>query len=343
MKRFGVGVLGTGIMGRRMVGASPRHDQFQVFTVRDAHPNAERHEATEFAGVRRADGLQDLVLDPFVGIVYSVSPPVFHWKGVQAAGTGKHAGLCEKPLALGVADAMATTHGMTGAPRAARGTGLKRVLFGGLMTCAINLSSAAEPVAAPALQPLPVGDWNFRALLDGKAIGQHRFTVNGQGDDREVTSEANFSVKFLGITAYRYHHQATEHWRGGCLSGLAASTDDDGKASSVRAEVRGDTFTVQASSGSQSLKGCVMSFAYWNPAILSRTRLLNVQTGQLETVQIQRVGTGSIEVRGKTVPATGYRISGPAQPIDLWYSAQEEWIGLDSSVSGGRKLSYRLY
>lgn len=200
---------------------------------------------------------------------------------------------------------------------------------------------SAMPTLAPVPQ-LPTGDWNFRALLDGKPIGQHRFSVNGQGDDREVTSEAKFSVKFLGITAYRYHHQATERWRGGCLSGLASTTDDDGKASSVRAEMRGDELTVQAPPATQSLKGCVMSFAYWNPTIQTRTRLLNVQTGQLETVQIQRVGAGSIEVRGKTVPANAYRITGAAQPIDLWYSAQGEWIGLDSSVSGGRKLSYRL-
>ena len=220
--------------------------------------------------------------------------------------------------------------------------GMKHALIGSLMICAFGMSAAAEPAALSTMPPLPVGDWNFRALLDDKPIGQHRFNVSGQGEDREVTSEATFAVKFLGITAYRYHHQATERWRNGCLSRLASTTDDDGKASSVQAESQGDELTVQALPVAQSHKGCVMTFAYWNPAIQTRTRLLNVQTGQLEAVQIQRVGAGSIEVRGKPVPATAYRITGPAQPIDLWYSAQGDWIGLDSSVSGGRKLSYRL-
>ena len=224
----------------------------------------------------------------------------------------------------------------------ARRVGLKRALIGSLLTCAFGMAAAAESAPLSTTPPLPVGDWNFRALLDGKPIGQHRFNVSGQGEDREVTSEATFAVKFLGVTAYRYHHQATERWRNGCLSGLASTTDDDGKASSVRAESQGDELTVQTSPVTQSHKGCVMTFAYWNPAIQARTRLLNVQTGQLETVQIQRVGAGSIEVRGKPVPATAYRITGPAQPIELWYSAQGDWIGLDSSVSGGRKLSYRL-
>jgi hypothetical protein len=32
----------------------------------------------------------------------------------------------------------------------------------------------------------------------------------------------------------------------------------------------------------------------------------------------------------------------PAQPIDVWYSQQGEWVGLDSTVGGSRKLSHRL-
>ena len=36
------------------------------------------------------------------------------------------------------------------------------------------------------------------------------------------------------------------------------------------------------------------------------------------------------------------RLTGPEQPIDLWYAASGAWIGLDSTVTGGRKLTYRL-
>ena len=57
-------------------------------------------------------------------------------------------------------------------------------------------------------------EWNFRALLDDKPIGTHRFSVVTQGDERQVVSEASFKVRFLGFTAYHYRHQATEQWRG---------------------------------------------------------------------------------------------------------------------------------
>ena len=207
-----------------------------------------------------------------------------------------------------------------------------------------TIAGAATLLAATTLaQAAPAGgEWNFRALLDGKPIGQHRFSVSAQGDEREVVSEANFTVKFLGITAYRYRHKATEQWRGDCLAGINSTTNDDGKTSTVRGLQQGDALNVVAGNDKDSLPGCVMSFAYWNPAIQKQTHMLNAQTGKLEAVQVARIGSGSVEVRGQPVTATHYRITGPTNPIDVWYSAQGDWVGLDSTVAGGRKLSYRL-
>ena len=210
------------------------------------------------------------------------------------------------------------------------------------MKAASTTLLAALFAGGAAAAPPAGGEWNFRALLDGKPIGQHRFSISAEGEDRKVVSEANFAVKFLGVTAYRYRHKATEQWRGDCLTALTATTDDDGKANKVHIEPDGDALSVVSGNATQSLKGCVMSFAYWNPAIQTQSRLLNAQTGKVEAVQVSRIGSGSLEVRGQPVAATQFRITGPAAPIDVWYSPQGEWLGLDSTVSGGRKLSYRL-
>jgi len=188
------------------------------------------------------------------------------------------------------------------------------------------------------------GEWNFRVLLDDSPIGEHRFALAANGEERRLTSEAAFAVKLLGVTVYRYRHSATEQWRGDCLRQLASKTDDDGTPEKVDASATGDNnaLTVTTAKGTQSLDGCVMSFAYWNPAIRKQERLLNSQSGKVEAVQVSRAGSGTVEVRGQPVAATRWRIATPAQPIDIWYSAEGEWIGLDSTVSGGRKLSYRL-
>lgn len=186
------------------------------------------------------------------------------------------------------------------------------------------------------------GPWAFKVLLDGTPIGTHAFTPEpGAADRRVLQSRADFQVKVLGFNAYRYHHAATEHWRGDCLDSLQASTDDDGRKTVVTLKREGDSSTLTGPEGTRALAGCVMTFAYWNPRILQATQLLNPQTGRYETVRIVDLGTGSIDVRGRPVEARHYRIDGPKEPIELWYSAGGDWLGLDSRV-GRRQLSYRL-
>lgn len=197
--------------------------------------------------------------------------------------------------------------------------------------CAVPLAAAAADTT-----------YDFQVLLDDKPIGQHRFVVGGPVDARTVLSEARFTVKLMGLTVYRYTHRTVEQWRGNCLRSLVATTDDDGTASRVTAEAAGDLLTVATAEGRQSIEGCAMSFAYWNPAIRQQARLLNAQTGRHEAVQFSRVASGTVVARGQPVPAVRWRIDGPVQPVEVWYTAQGDWVGLDSTVGGGRKLSYRL-
>lgn len=204
--------------------------------------------------------------------------------------------------------------------------------------CALSVSGAGADA-------LPAGGASatFRVLLDGKPIGQHRFSAMASADDateRTMVSEASFAVRFLGITVYRYQHRAVEHWRGDCLVALAADTDDNGQRTRVSARAQGERFEVSAPVP-QAERGCVMSFAFWNPAMRAQRRLLNAQTGRIEPVHIDALGDNTLAVGERTVNAAGWRINGPAQPIDVWYSPQGDWLGLDTRVEGGRTLSYR--
>ena len=91
------------------------------------------------------------------------------------------------------------------------------------------------------------------------------------------------------------------------------------------------------------MPGCLMSYAYWNPALLARTVLLNPQTGQADVVKIERLGTDRLDVHGQGTPAIDWRITSAEASIDVWLSAAGEWVGLDSLVAKGKhRLSYRL-
>ena len=201
---------------------------------------------------------------------------------------------------------------------------------------------SAMAVTAPVQAAGEPRVWDFRAYLDDAPIGYHRFTLREQGDGRELKSESRFEVKVLFVTAYRYAHDATEQWRGNCLDSMTARTDDNGDRPTVDAKMENGQLAVIRSGGSLSIGGCVMSFAYWNPQMLRQARLLNAQTGEFETVKISALGDDNIVVRGAAVAAKRYRITGPKNPIDLWYSQSDEWLALESAVAGGRRLRYRL-
>ena len=206
------------------------------------------------------------------------------------------------------------------------------------MRCLLAL--AALCVALPTA-PSELHTWNFRVLLDDRAIGEHRFTLRAAGDERELVSEARFDVRLLFVSAYRYRHEALERWDGNCLRSLAASTETNGQTLTVNAALRNGRLVVDRPDASETYEGCVMTFAYWNPRILAAQRLLNSQTGELLPVKVTPQGEQTVYVRGERRPAERHRIEAPGLQIDLWY-AEGQWVALEAPAPGGRRLRYEL-
>lgn len=227
-------------------------------------------------------------------------------------------------------------------------------------------ASASDAVATPAprgadARTIASAAWDFEVRLDGKPIGTHRFVVEGEPGGRAVRSLARFDVKLLGLTVFRYRHEASERWRGDCLQAIQSRTDDDGKPVEVNKtfNARGPSTTSpspQTSSTSAPAVAetdCLMSYAYWHPALVRQQRLLNPQTGEVDEVRIERLPDASLAVAGREVEAMRWRLTAtppaaagkPAQrqQLTLWRDRSDgRWIGLDAVVKGGRVLSYRL-
>ncbi len=203
-----------------------------------------------------------------------------------------------------------------------------------LIACAVASGAAAAE--------LPEKQWQFDVALDGKPIGFHTFELQQDGSRQVLTTEASFDVKFLFVTAFRYRHQNTEIWNDGCLSSISASTDSNGKQFEVRGELDGESFDLQSADGSVTLPACEQTFAYWNPAVLESTRLLNSQTGVYEDVTVTVEGPDQVTVGGESVDALRYRLSAQAGDIKLWYSSEDKtWLGLEAPAKGGRKIRYQ--
>ncbi|MEZ5649764.1 MAG: DUF6134 family protein [Burkholderiaceae bacterium] len=210
-------------------------------------------------------------------------------------------------------------------------------------------SEAGDLTAGPASMRT---QWDFTVLLDDKVVGTHGFSrtraADGDGGNLNISSRADFAVRFLGLTVYRYRHEATERWRDGCLESIEAHTNDDGRLNEVSGRRLAAGFTIETRDpsastppGRDSAPGCTSSFAYWDPRLDRHRLLLDPGTGQMTAVSFEDLPPREIEVAGRPIAVRGMRILGAAQPIDVWYDARG-WAGLDTTVAGDRRLSYRL-
>lgn len=212
-----------------------------------------------------------------------------------------------------------------------------------------SLALLASAFGAEPQEPHEPSTWRFRVSLGERALGTHVFRVDGEGGARMVSSEARFGVKLWFVQAYRYTHTATERWNGDCLERIDARTDDNGKRRRVSGRAHAGTFEVTTDRAPvpQSMDACVMSFAYWNPRILSQRSLLNAQTGELTPVRIDTLGTEDIRVRGTPTRASRYAIIAGTFRIDVWYAdVTREWVRLETRTGrpgeDGRRLIYDI-
>lgn len=104
---FGIAILGTGIMGRRMIAALQPHPRFRVVALWDPDAVALRTALDLAPGARAARDVQGLITGDDVKAVYIASPPGLHLRGVAAVVASGRPCLCEKPLAADVDEAAA--------------------------------------------------------------------------------------------------------------------------------------------------------------------------------------------------------------------------------------------
>ena len=206
-----------------------------------------------------------------------------------------------------------------------------------LLVASILISSISTSVSASQDR-----EWNFRVLLDGKEVGNQHFVLTDEGGRTRLETKAEFKVKILFATVYRYLHQNEETWQGNCLARIESSTDANGKPYAVRGQVRDGFFEVTGTGEMEQLPECVSSFAYWDPSFLKNDRLLNTQNGEYVKVEVSEPEADYRTIRGERVPARKYRLEAGELDLQLWYSADDEWLALESKTKGDRVLSYEL-
>lgn len=102
---YGIGVLGLGVIGRRLIEGFKANPHFSVVAGFDPSPAD--------VDVPRAKTAQDLIDDPAVDCLYIATPPATHEDLVRAVARAGKAIFCEKPLAATPASAKACVDAAT--------------------------------------------------------------------------------------------------------------------------------------------------------------------------------------------------------------------------------------
>ena len=215
-------------------------------------------------------------------------------------------------------------------------------LFAALaLLAALFLSPQAQADSeVPVNKPASENTWQFRVFLDAREIGYHNFSLAEVGEHKQLRSVAEFEYRLLFVKLFDYEHEALETWSGDCLNSIRSSTDSNGDDYNLDGRRNGEIFVLEANQESVSLPSCVMTFAYWNPAFLEQTSLLNTQDGRFLPVEIQGPSEDTLAVGGNTLPSLRYRLEAGDLSLDLWYSHDKRWLALESEVAGGRILRY---
>jgi predicted dehydrogenase len=107
MKRYGMAVIGLGVVGRRMLEQAAASEGIRVVSAWDASGAARAAAAADFPGLPLAAGAADAIERLDVDVVYVAVPPLGHAALVRTAVAAGKAVFCEKPLGVDVADSAA--------------------------------------------------------------------------------------------------------------------------------------------------------------------------------------------------------------------------------------------
>ncbi len=113
METLGIGIVGAGNIGSRHARFWARVPGAAVVAVADTHNGAAENLAGAYPGAMEYADATELVADPQVRVVHVCVPTHLHKEiAIASANAGKHV-LCEKPMALSLADCDAITDAAT--------------------------------------------------------------------------------------------------------------------------------------------------------------------------------------------------------------------------------------
>jgi hypothetical protein len=109
------------------------------------------------------------------------------------------------------------------------------------------------------------GDYRWRVMRNGTAIGTHNVSFTERGGERITVSENLVTPRVMGVVVYRYEHRLTEVTRGGRFVSVRSSLNRNGTITEVEAQAGAGGVTLRGPEGALNLPPQAAPLAWWEP------------------------------------------------------------------------------
>ncbi|MBR0651649.1 hypothetical protein GXW78_18415 [Roseomonas terrae] len=180
--------------------------------------------------------------------------------------------------------------------------------------------AAARPAAAAE------GDYAFRVLRRGDAIGTHQVRFATRGIQRVATSELLIRPAVMGIVVYRYEHIYEEVTEAGRFVSVTSRLNRNGRIMEVRGHATADAVLLDGTAGPARLPPDAAPLSWWEMRRLGGHRpLFGTTTGRAFTLRWQagRAAAGGPE----------FTCMGDVE-AQVAFDANGRWVGLSAREDG---------
>lgn len=193
----------------------------------------------------------------------------------------------------------------------------RTLLLLGLMPAA---AAAEERTYSVTIDRKPAGECvvSFRAQADGSSAVSFRIEVRGEQRPR-----------------YAYEYQGAEVWKDRRLVRSEGTGMENGQKGGVSLAAGKDGYALRAPTKEVTIRGEVWPATYAMLPDPDREPLVvDVLTGDVLRVKVEKVGADRVTVAGKPVTTTRYRVTVGGATTDVWYDDAKRLVRRTWTLEG---------
>jgi hypothetical protein len=187
---------------------------------------------------------------------------------------------------------------------------------------------------------------DYNILIDNKPAGSYHMEMQFHEDGSVVmTGRADARATILKVFNYTYTYSGKEIWKHHRLVSLVSTANDNGKPLEVHAQAEGDHFRIRTKRQEQIAPADLWPTSYWRlPDSQLRNgtiNLLDADTGRVLSGTMSFIQNVQLNIGGRAMRCSHYRITGPSLGVDLWFDGKDRLVR-ETYVEEGHRTHLEL-